>query len=357
MAQIDGTRNLETSESQDRFSGTPVQITLNAVLATIDDGDPKVLCIQRRDGRTSEATVLPYGPFDPRRHRTFEIGLRDWVNRQSKLDLGYVEQLYTFGDRGREATPSTMDDNPVTDVQLQHLVSVGYLALTPLPAPVNVDDGRWRNWYRFFPWEDWRQGEPLILRDEILPQLARWIAASPDPASKVQRERRVRQAFGMSDTGWEEERTLDRYELMYEARLVDEANGNNASGSVGLPMAFDHRRILATAISRLRGKLKYRPVVFEILPSEFTLLDLQKRVEAIIGFRMHKQNFRRSIESSGLVQRTGNLSEQTGGRPAALYTVNQQYLREHSASGLTIPRLRTSPTYGVDLEFEGGEDE
>ncbi len=46
---------------------------------------------------------LPFGPFDPLEHRTFEIGLRAWVKAQTGLSVGYVEQLYTFGDRGRHA--------------------------------------------------------------------------------------------------------------------------------------------------------------------------------------------------------------------------------------------------------------
>ena len=65
-------------------------------------------------------------------------------------------------------------------------------------------------------------------------------------------------------------------------------------------MAFDHRRILATGLGRVRGKLRYRPVAFELIPETFTLLKLQHAVEAIAGLRMHKQNFRRLVERSSL---------------------------------------------------------
>ena len=65
--------------------------------------------------------ALPFGPFDPLQHRTLESGLRTWVGEQTYLDLGYAEQLYTFGDRGRhELKPG---EGP-------RVVSVGYLALT-----------------------------------------------------------------------------------------------------------------------------------------------------------------------------------------------------------------------------------
>ena len=102
-------------------------------------------------------------------------------------------------------------------------------------------------------------------------------------------------------------------------------------------MISDHRRMLATAIGRLRGKLKYRPIIFEMTPSAFTLLSLQRTVEAIVGFEFHKQNFRRSVEKSGFVKPTGETSQEAGGRPAALFCVDREGLRNHGATGLTIP--------------------
>jgi len=72
---------------------------------------------------------------------------------------------------------------------------------------------------------------------------------------------------------------LQRYELLYEAGLIPEAvrDGANATAVIpGRPLTGDHRRILATGIARLRAKIKYRPVVFELMPAEFTLLQLQR---------------------------------------------------------------------------------
>ena len=62
--------------------------------------------------------------------------------------------------------------------------------------------------------------------------------------------------------------------------------------ALGKPMASDNRRFLAAALGRLRGKLKYRPLVFELLPPTFTLFRLQQVVEALSGVGLHKQNFR-----------------------------------------------------------------
>src|SRR3546814_8565485 len=73
-------------------------------------------------------------------------------------------------------------------------------------------------------------------------------------------------------------------------------------------MVADHRRILATAISRLRAKIKYRPVLFELMPPRFTLSELQKTAEALSGIPLHKQNFRRLIAQQGLVEETGEVA-------------------------------------------------
>src|SRR5215468_3547266 len=97
---------------------TPIEIGLTAAIVAIEDNEPLILTasIDTHD----RLSGLPFGPFDAVAHRTFEIGLRAWVEEQTGLGLGYVEQLYTFGDRGRHAQAGDTD---------AHLVSIGYLAL------------------------------------------------------------------------------------------------------------------------------------------------------------------------------------------------------------------------------------
>src|SRR6185295_17814785 len=181
---------------------------------------------------------------------------------------------------------------------------------------------------------------------EIEPRLKEWAerAPSPDePLRPLRRTERLKVCFGIGG-GFDEEKVLERYELLYEAGLVAEAarDGRPAAAQwsdlpeLGRPMAFDHRRILATALGRLRGKLKYRPVVFELLPPEFTLFELQKSVEAITGTLLHKQNFRRLVEQGGLVEVTGNVSTETGGRPARLYRFRREVVLERPAPGLRV---------------------
>jgi hypothetical protein len=312
----------------------PIEIGLTAAIVAIEANEPLILTASGGNG--DKLTGLPFGPFDAVSHRTFEIGLRAWVEQQAGLRLGYVEQLYTFGDRGRH-----------TEAGDTHVASIGYLALTRATANASPAPGAtFEPWYRFFPWEDWRTARPEIIERNILPELTRWAAESeqPDTSRALGRKDRVRLYFGSEGGHWDEERVLDRYELLYEAGLTEEARRDGRPAALarrsvpflGVSMRYDHRRILATAIARLRAKLKYRPVVFELLPPEFTLTELQRTVEAISGRHLHKQNFRRLVEAGALVEPTGVMSTQTGGRPAALFRFRREVLQERPAPGLRV---------------------
>jgi hypothetical protein len=305
----------------------PIEIGLNAAIVAVADAQPLILVVA--------GDTLPFGPFDPIAHRTFEAGLRAFVAEQTALKLGYAEQLYTFGDRGRHSLPG--DVGP-------HLVSVGYLALTRISndsAEALARTGAsWRRWYEFFPWEDWRGGRPSILDEALLPSLAGWASHRDTDMKPLGRRERVRLAFGTEGAPWDEERVLDRYELLYEAGMVMEAARDGRSSAskftAGLPMRFDHRRILATAISRLRAKLKYRPVVFELMADDFTLTELQTTVEAISGRHLHKQNFRRLVEGAELVEPTGAMVQRSRGRPAQMFRFRRDILKERPAPGFRL---------------------
>ena len=119
-----------------------------------------------------------------------------------------------------------------------------------------------------------------------------------------------------------------------------DSGGTGRGPALGTPMLYDHRRILATAIARLRGKLKYRPVVFELMPPSFTLLELQRTVEALAGLKLHKQNFRRLVAEQGLVEGTGKFSSPARGRPAELFRFRREVLRERPAPGLRLGTRR-----------------
>jgi hypothetical protein len=304
-----------------------VSIGLSAAIVSVADEQPSTLIVHHpRD----EDDALPFGPFDPLHHRTLDSGLRSWVREQTLLDLGYVEQLYTFGDRGRHLVKA--GEGP-------RVVSVGYLALTRAGGAPSAPDTLWRDWYRYFPWEDWRRKTPSIIAETIAPALRAFAKDAPAAVAEQRRER-IRLCFGADGMGWDEEKVLERYELLYEAGLVQEAARDGRASRRGAPlgggMLFDHRRILATAIARLRGKMKYRPVVFELMPPSFTLLELQRTVEAISGIRLHKQNFRRLVEGQGLVEGTGKFGPIARGRPAELFRFRREVLNERPAPGVRL---------------------
>lgn len=307
-----------------------VSIDLNAVIVSIDGSVPYVLTL-----RSTQTDGLPFGTFDPGTHRTLEIGLRDWVGAKTHLDMGYVEQLYTFGDAGRQGKDASRENRAV---------SVGYLALARHEQSTPGSHARWVNWYHFFPWEDWRGGEPPTI-GSIREALGYWAEKASKPSGLEKRQARIHQCFGSGGFEWDEEKVLERFELLYEARLVQERwrdepdpEGDLVTETpppmLGLHMPFDHRRILATAISRLRGKLKYRPVVYELMPASFTFLELQKCVEALTGLSLHKQNFRRYVERSGLIEPTGTTSLRSGGRPAAEFRFKREALLNLPAIGI-----------------------
>ena len=263
--------------------------------------------------------------------------MREWVSEQTGVPLGYVEQLYTFGDRGRHARAGDRDP---------HVVSVGYLALTRIADETSAHAAGWRNWHDFFPWEDWRKGRPEIIDNIIAPGLAGWLEEAPEAVSSagLTRRQRVSLLFGAAERSFNEENALERYELIYEAGLLAEAlkDGRETAQlregleALGQSMRHDHRRILATAMSRLRAKLKYRPVIFELMPPVFTLTELQRTAEAISGRHVHKQNFRRLLESADILEPTGDFSLKTGGRPAALFNFRRNVLQERPTFGLRV---------------------
>lgn len=311
-----------------------IEINLTGVIMVMQGETPSIYASAFD---ASGAPGLPSGPFDPVRHRTLELGLRGFATEQANLSLGYVEQLYTFGDRGRLASDRAGDE--------AHIVSIGYLALTRT-APGQVQKSAMHDLYSFFPWEDWRAGRPALIERDIRPRLTQWARQHADDAriaepQALSREERIALLFGFDKRPFDEEKVLERYELLYEAGLVEEAQRDGRTEEngphFGRMMQFDHRRILATALGRIRGKIKYRPIIFEMMPPLFTLTDLQRKVEAISGHHLHKQNFRRLVEAGGMVEATGEQT-MTRGRPAALFRFRRDVLTERPAPGLRLGR-------------------
>lgn len=317
--------------------GACLSAELVAVLVAVTDGQPRVLT-------TRDGGALPSGPFQMM-HRSLQSGLRAWVEAQTHHPLGYVEQLYTFADRDRTDAADSAEAGAAENAFTQAaVISISYLGLTREADGDRVDQVGWHDWYRYFPWEDRRTGEPAVVAEAIVPGLAAWAARGGDLGTTERRSLRAALAFGLDGQPWNEEGVLQRYELLFEAGLVPEAVRRgvpDATGKVpGDCMLHDHRRILATGVARLRAKIKYRPVVFELMPPEFTLLHLQQTVEALAGRALHKQNFRRLIEQQDLVEETGHLAVGTAGRPAKLFRFRGNVVQERAVTGSKLPLTR-----------------
>ncbi len=303
--------------------GPPILVELSAVIVALAERDGRIEPMVLTPGGP-EARDLPTAAFEPARDRTLQSALRGWVAETTGLELGHVEQLYTFGDPVRSGACGA-----------PHTVSIGYLALA---GPQAAGPG-WTPWSRWFPYEEVRDGRPPMLSDAILPALTAWAGRAPERAE------RVGLLFGDDVHPWRDELALERYELLYEADLVAEAFRDRGAQvprlpPLGEPLPRDHRRIMATGIGRLRAKLKYRPVLFELVGEAFTLFELQRAAEAVSGVLLHKQNFRRMVERSGLIEPTGTLSSRHGGRPAAEYRLAPEATWERRAAAVRFGGAR-----------------
>ncbi|HTM19935.1 MAG TPA: NUDIX domain-containing protein [Kofleriaceae bacterium] len=103
------------------------------------------------------------------------------------------------------------------------------------------------------------------------------------------------------------------------------------------PLAFDHKRIVAAALDRLRGKVRWAPIGFELLPPRFTLSELQQLYEVILGQALDKRNFRKKIHSMGLLEETDEMRRFRGrGRPARLYRFDRKRYLELTRQGFSF---------------------
>ena len=311
-----------------------VSAELLAVVVAMVDGQPCVLTL-------GEPARLPAGPLMPGQH-SLQAATRAWVEDQTGRALGYLEQLYTFVDLDRERGAGQR-------------LSVSYLGLTTPTSEAVAEDGpavpvvpaqagigSWSRLYSLLPWEDLRTGGGLPAA--IKTGLRSWAEAHPERSDA--RRQRCATTFGLDGAGWQPDLVLQRYELLYEAGLVLESSAGwrlpRAELAPGQRMLGDHRRVLATGLARLRSKIQYRPVVFELLPAQFTLRQLQDCVEALAGTAVHTQNFRRLVEQQQLVEETGGVDASTGGRPARLYRFRREVQQQRDVAGtkLPLPRVR-----------------
>jgi 8-oxo-dGTP diphosphatase len=219
----------------------PIRLTVDVVIFTIRGGALHVLLVRRAAPPFAGRYAIPGGFVHEA--ESLEAAARRELAEETGVRDVYLEQLYTFGDPGRDPRG--------------RVVTVAYFALiasdeTPLRAGTDAAE-------------------------------ARWFAMDAVPA-----------------------------------------------------LAFDHRAILDYARERLRNKLEYTTVGFQLLPAKFTLVELQAVYEAILGRRLDKRNFRRKIDLLGIAV---PLREQrrTGRKPARLYRFSAARFEKLKDRGILFP--------------------
>lgn len=103
---------------------------------------------------------------------------------------------------------------------------------------------------------------------------------------------------------------------------------------VDLPrLAFDHDRVLHAALDRLRGKVAYQPIGFELLPPKFTLSQLQRMYEILLEKALDKRNFRKKVLSMGLLEELDEVEQDVAHRAARLYRFDKKRYQELQKQG------------------------
>ena len=281
---------------------TPIEIGLTAAIVAVEDDEPRILVAadaEERDPRRPAVRPVRSAVAPHLRDRPARLGRGADRAAASAMSSSSTRSATAAATRGPD------DTGP-------HMVSVGYLALTRMPdnaAALRAAGAGFEPWYRFFPVGGLaRRQRPAILdRPSAAARAngrrsaqgragaARSAGASGCGSASAPAARRGTRRRCSTATSCSTRRAWSRRRGATAARP---RCARDKLPALGEPMRFDHRRILATAIARLRAKLKYRPVVFELMPAEFTLTELQRTVEAISGRHLHKQNFRRLVEST-----------------------------------------------------------
>ena len=101
-------------------------------------------------------------------------------------------------------------------------------------------------------------------------------------------------------------------------------------------LAFDHAKILDVALERLRGKVRYQPIGFELLPRKFTLSQLQKLYEIVLDRELDKRNFRKKILSMGILVELDEIQQDVAHRAARLYRFDEEKYRKMKRKGFNF---------------------
>ena len=310
-------------------------------------GTPHALVVERGGEPFAGLHAWPGGFVDLLRDEDSRVtALRELREETGRRDAGFLEVLGVYDRSGRDPRQFAGFWDEAAGAWVRRgvrVVTTAHLALMRPdgPAPRGGGDASaafWTPVYDYLPWEDRRAAGGEAAR--AFRALAGAGAAGPD----------AERAFGRGGHAWNEELAPERYALLEGAGLLAEARRDRwgretpgATPALGRAMAFDHRRILADALGRVRGKIKYVPAILHALAAErFTLDELQRAVEGIAGRPLHRPNFRRSVTArrEPLVEPAGTFRA-----PTRSLGVGAQ---EYAFRAPALPRLRTALEYPWD---------
>lgn len=257
-------------------------VTVDMLIFTVNprkDYGLELLMIERGGHPFLGKWALP-GGFVEMEESVDEAAVRELKEETGLSDI-YMEQLYTFGDVGRDPR--------------MRVISVAYMALVPKERlrPVAGDDAAKVRWFSVHLDQDDR----LWLEAEETEGLADYGKVSRPEYESGRQPGKCRE---------------DRWESPDE-----ESPGNVQMRLSESDIAFDHEKVIKTALQRLKNKVEYTDIAFELAGEKFTLTQLQMIYEGILGRKLHKPNFRRSISSQ--VEKTPEMETKSSNRPSSYY--------------------------------------
>lgn len=243
----DGLTEQEFLERYDKDRYEKPAVTVDMLIFTINkekDYALELLLIERGGHPFLGKWAIPGGFV--KMDESLEMAAERELKEETGLSDIYMEQLYSFGDVGRDPR--------------MRVISVAYMALVPKEKlkPVAGDDAAKVRWFEVHQEE--KSGEIIFESDDI----------------------------------------------------------SNTNRLTGADLAFDHEKVIKTALERLKNKVEYTDIAFELVGEKFTLTQLQMVFEAILGKKLHKPNFRRSIANR--VEKTDEIETKSSNRPSILYT-------------------------------------
>lgn len=259
--------------------------TVDMLLFTIDDKQAedirkdeekeiKVLLIKRKNHPDIHKWALPGGFVDIKEN--IEDAAYRELAEETNVTGVYMEQLYTFGDVGRD--------------KRTRVVSIAHMALVPKEniKPIAGDDAEDVAWFS-------------VAKVQVTENAYQIIISNTDLKLKY----------------------------VYQVDITYKKNGvvsvpiphiHASEGNQGI--AFDHIEMINAGIDRLRNKVEYVPIAFNLVPEKFTLNEIQKVYEVILGKKLVKQNFRKWIDK--FVEELDEKQEEVGHRPATLYRYKEK---------------------------------